>query len=258
MKKYKIGVIGGSGIYSLKKDVIFEQNYTGVAQGTEKYEFDTCEIYFLARHGVGHSILPSEIDYVRNIKVFSNIEVDFVVSFCTVGSLNSKFYPGLYIIPKNLIDMTHCRKGSSYVMVNKHVNIEPIFNKDLVGLFIGLFSNNDIPAVNDGVLTVIEGPRFATEAEQRWYKLIGGDLLNMTQAQEIYLSHVFRIPFISLCHVTDLTSIVDKNHNIFSSDALKIFNSNFDKITKLLHSLTIYLKKHNINISYDNNKRTFV
>ncbi|MEK7568653.1 MAG: MTAP family purine nucleoside phosphorylase [Patescibacteria group bacterium] len=262
MKNYKIGVIGGSGIYTLQDYKFFAGNfdneYKDSELGIEKYKFSNCEIYFLSRHGKNHMILPHEIDYLTNIKAFDDLKVDCIISFCTVGSLDSNFQPGLYVTPKDIIDFTYNRKGWNYTKENKHVDIQPVFGEDLMRVCKQLFNNINVPLNNEGTLVVIEGPRFATLAEQNMYKIFGGSFLNMTQAQEIYLSHVFQIPFISLCHITDLTSIVNKNYDLTSSDAISVFKSNYSKVERILSALVKYLSENKPEIKYHSDKQTFV
>lgn len=262
MKNYKIGVIGGSGIYTLRDYKLFAENYDIKYEREdleiEKYKFSNCEVYFLPRHGKNHTILPHEIDYLANAKFFGDLRVDCIISFCTVGSLDSKFQPGLYVIPKDIIDFTYNRKGCNYTKENKHVDIQPIFSNILIKICSELFSNINIPLSNEGSLVVIEGPRFATRSEQNMYKKFGGNFLNMTQSQEIYLAHVFKIPFISLCHITDLTSIADENYSIISDDAITVFNSNRGKVGKILNELVRYLGENNPEIKYSSNKQSFI
>lgn len=262
MKNYKIGIIGGSGIYTLQGYKLFKEafdhKYKNANLAIEKYNLDNSEIYFLPRHGRNHEILPHEISYLNNIKFFRKIGVDFIISFRTIGSLNSIFQPGTYIIPEDMIDFTKTRNGANYVEENKHVDIQEIFNETLITMCKQIFKNTGLATKDKGVLVVIDGPRFSTKAEQKMYRLIGGDFLNMTQAQEIYLSHVFKIPFISLCHITDLTSIADKDYNIKSNDAITVFKSNLNKVGEILNSLVEYLSKNNPEIRYHNDKQTFV
>lgn len=90
------------------------------------------------------------------------------------------------------------------------------------------------------------------------YKSFGGIFVNMTQTQEIYLSHVFEISFISLCHITDMTSVAEKNYNIYSNDAVATFRSNNKKIENILTALVSFVAKNNPNIKYNNPHQTFV
>jgi len=262
MKNYKIGVIGGSGIYTLKNYKLFADNFDHEFHhkntDIEKYGFENIEIFFLPRHGENHTILPHEIDYLANMQTLSELDVNGIISFCTVGSMDSRFKAGTYVVPIDIIDFTQNRKGSNFVKNNKHVNIQPVFDAGLVSFFKQIFIEKDIPLVNDGVLVVIEGPRFATHAEQIMYKTFGGTFVNMTQAQEIYLSHVFEIPFISLCHITDMTSIVEKEYDIYSNEAVSTFRSNNDKVENILTAFLSFVDKNNPEIKYNNPHQTFV
>ena len=262
MKKYKIGVIGGSGIYTLKNYKVFASNtstdHKSSKSPLEKYSINGHEIYFVSRHGIGHVLLPHEIDYKKLIENFSNLRVDFIISFCTVGSLNKKYRPGDYIVPIDIIDFTHGRIGSKYTLDNKHVDTKPLFNAALVELIKNSFDKVRMDFINDGILGVIEGPRFATYAEQKMFKKIGCDFLNMTQMPETYLAHVFSIPYISLCHVTDFTTTVDKRYNINSRSAIVTFKSNVEKIEKILSSVLGCLDEDNFKILRNSKNNTFV
>lgn len=250
MKNYRIGIIGGSGVYTLRDYDIFAKNrdsHFDPAGGllTERYRLESHEVYFTPRHGVGHILLPHEINYVNLIKSFVDAQIDFIVSFCTVGSLDVRFQPGDYIIPENVIDFTQNRIGSKYVLDNKHIDMRPLFNKSLNILMQRSFAAATLPITNGGTLGVIEGPRFSTSAEQRMFKLMGCDFLNMTQMPEMYLAHVFSVPYISLCHVTDLTASVDKVYDIKSHSAIEVFKSNVGKVENILTYMFKELNRDN-------------
>lgn len=262
MKNYNIGVIGGSGVYSLRGSEFFGERFTKeIALGEnilEQYNIGANKMFFLPRHGKGHAILPQEIDYLTNISCFSELDADLVLSFCTVGSLDVRYAPGFYVVPTGLIDVTQKRKGANYVRENKHVDMTPLFHEGLVTICAAILEQVGIPRMIGGTLVVIEGPRFATSAEQYMYKQLGGDLLNMTQATEIYLSHVFKIPFISLCHVTDFVALVDDSYDIHSQEAIEVFMSNKQKIEHILTQFIHYLEEYHPEIEYHYQKQTFV
>lgn len=261
MKKYKIGIIGGSGLYTLSNFKTFASLRDDAFKNetVEKYIHGDIELYFLPRHGKNHTILPHEIDYVSNMRAFKELGVDCIVSFCTVGSLRKKIVPGSYVIPDGVIDFTHARAGSAFVLDDKHVNIEPLFNAALVSIFKKCIVDAHIPLVSkNATLGVIDGPRFATLAEQKMYQTLGCDALNMTQMPEIYLSHIFKIPWISLCHVTDTTAVVDKKFDIYSPAAIDVFMSNAGKIEKILSNFIVYIEKHEPSVVFESQKISFV
>lgn len=249
MKKYKIGIIGGSGFYTLNNFKLLSLNKDKLFKDTKmtKYTTKNLELYFIPRHGKKHLILPHQIDYFSNIEKFKKLNVDFIISFCTAGSLDKKIKPGSYVIPENLIDFTNQRIGSNFVLNNNHINIEPIFNSNLLKICKKSIKQSNIIFLNKKItLGIINGPRFATIAEQKMYKKLNCNILNMTQMPEIYIAHVFQIPTISLCHVTDTTEIVDKTFNIYSCSAIKIFKSNEKKIENILFNFFKLLKKEKI------------
>lgn len=205
----KLAVIGGSGLYEIpglqqaREQVIdtpFGKTSAPIVTGT----LEGVPVAFLARHGIGHHITPTEVPYQANIFALKSLGVERIVSISACGSLKKEFAPGHIVIPDQLYDNTRLRPrsffGEGFVA---HVSVaDP---------FCGDFSSHVESAAREaggvvhqgGSFITIEGPRFSTRIESNTFRSWGMSIIGMTAAPEAFLAREAEICYATMAHVTD-------------------------------------------------------
>ena len=213
----RIGVIGGSGLQRLLADGEGEEVDVATPFGPTSApitvgELDGTPVAFVARHGRGHSVAPHEIPAKANVWAFASLGVRAIVSSTAVGGLRPDLPPGSLVVPDQLIDLTRIRDESgtgarrdSYFGggVVEHLTFADPFTPELVALAVDVLARIGEPVVSPATTVVIDGPRFSTRAESRWYRSLGGDIVNMTQYPESALAAELGLGYVNLSFVTD-------------------------------------------------------
>lgn len=204
-----LGVIGGSGLYDfpalteVKKfdlDTPFGKPSAPITVGTLTGK----RVAFLARHGLGHTLTPTEVNYRANIYALKSLGVDQVVSISACGSLREDFAPGNIVIPSQLFDFTHQRKRSFFgdgLVV--HVGVADPFCERLSTSLYQVVTSTGVTAHNGGSMITIEGPRFSTKAESNTFRSWGMSLIGMTTSPEAFLAREAEMCYAVMAHVTD-------------------------------------------------------
>lgn len=205
----KLGVIGGSGLYNMpgcedvreiKVDTPFGAPSAPVLNGYLEGQ----EVCFLARHGIGHHISPSEINYRANIFALKSLGVDQIVSISACGSLREDFAPGELVVPDQLFDLTRDRKRSFFgdgMVV--HINVADPFCPDLSTQLYQAIQETGAKVNWGGAMITIEGPRFSTKAESNTFRAWGMAVIGMTTSPEAFLAREAEICYAVMAHVTD-------------------------------------------------------
>lgn len=204
-----LGVIGGSGLYdfpSLEKTSSFNPQtpFGSPSAPIILGELNGRSVAFLARHGVGHTLSPSEVNYRANIYALKMLGVDRIVSVSACGSLREDFAPGNIVIPDQLFDRTLHRPRSFFsdgLVV--HVNTAAPFCPELSTQLYQAVSAANATVHQGGAMITIEGPRFSTKAESNTYRMWGLSLIGMTTCPEAFLAREAEICYSVMAHVTD-------------------------------------------------------
>ena len=208
-KQVLLAMIGGSGLYEMpglrntreyNMDTPFGKTSAPIILG----ELEGQSVAFLARHGVGHHLTPSEVPYRANIYALKSLGVQRIVSISACGSLKEEFAPGHIVIPDQIYDNTHGRSRSFFGEgLVAHVSVADPFCVDLsdqlesaIGAAGGVLHRN-------GALITIEGPRFSTKAESNTYRSWGMAIIGMTASPEAFLAREAEICYATMAHVTD-------------------------------------------------------
>ncbi len=204
-----LAIIGGSGLYEMPGlsdtrehniDTPFGKTSAPIVVGTLEGE----RVAFLARHGIGHHITPSEVPYRANLYALKSLGTQRIVSISACGSLQEEFAPGHIVIPDQIYDNTHQRARSFFGEgLVAHVSVADPFCEDLsnqlesaVGLAGGITHRG-------GSFITIEGPRFSTKAESNTYRAWGMSIIGMTASPEVFLAREAEICYATMAHVTD-------------------------------------------------------
>lgn len=203
------GIIGGSGLYSfdelenkqiLDLDTPFGKPSSPIILG----EVHGKQLAFLARHGIGHTISPSEVNYRANIYAMKQIGVNKLISVSACGSLREDYAPGHIVVPDQIFDFTHKRERSFFgdgLVV--HVGTADPFCPQLSAALVKALKMEHATIHEGGTYITIEGPRFSTKGESHTFRSWGMSLVGMTAAPEVFLAREAEICYATMAHVTD-------------------------------------------------------
>lgn len=221
MSEAVLGIIGGSGIYDLPglTDLREERIASPWGEPSDALRIGrigSTKIVFLPRHGRGHAIPPSEINYRANIDVLKRAGVTDLVSLSACGSYKSELYPGLFVLVDQFVDRT-VRRDSSFFGKGcvAHVAFSHPVGPALQARLAEAATAEDLAFVRGGTLVTMEGPQFSTYAESLTYRGLGYDLIGMTAMPEAKLAREAEITYATVAMVTDFdcwhpeSSIVD-------------------------------------------------
>lgn len=208
--KPELGIIGGSGLYEMEGlsnierfdlDTPFGKPSSPIMVGT----LHGRRVAFLARHGIGHFLLPSEVNYRANIFALKSLGVSKIVSISAVGSLKEEYAPGHIIIPDNLFDFTKANRKMSFFGegVVGHISVAKPFCDNLSATTYEAVKKTGATTHFGGTLITIEGPRFSTKAESHIFRSWGISLIGMTACPEAFLAREAELCYATMAHVTD-------------------------------------------------------
>jgi len=204
-----LAIIGGSGLYAMAglRNTQEREITTPFGQTSAPIIIGTLEdqrVAFLARHGIGHHITPSEVPYRANMYALKSLGVQRIVSISACGSLQEEFAPGHIVIPDQIYDNTHGRARSFFGEgLVAHISVADPFCADLSGQLESAVRAAGGTAHDGGSLITIEGPRFSTKAESNTYRSWGMSIIGMTASPEAFLAREAEICYATMAHVTD-------------------------------------------------------
>lgn len=211
-----IGVIGGSGLYSLFEDAVETDVPTPYGPTSSPITVGTMggrRVAFLTRHGSGHTLPPHRIPYRANIWALASLGVRALITSSAVGGLHRAAAPGSFVVTDQLVDRTTGRDGTFFDEGRvEHLAAADPFDPVLHALAVAALQRQSVPVLERGTAVVIQGPRFSTRAESQWYAAMGGDTINMTLAPEVPLALELGIGTANLSFVTDSDAAVERGH----------------------------------------------
>ncbi len=213
MHEIRIAVIGGSGLYQMDALEDRQEHVVATPFGTPSDvlvsgRIDGIPVVFLARHGRGHRLIPSEVPYRANLFALRQLGVRYVLSFSAVGSLREELAPLDMVLPDQFIDLTRQRAGTFFGNgAVAHVSMaQPVCPEVSAALAFAVreVSRKDPVRLHEGGTYVcIEGPQFSSQAESHWYRAMGADIIGMTNMPEAKLAREAQIAYATLGMVTD-------------------------------------------------------
>jgi len=202
-------VIGGSGIYEMEgvsriKALSISTPFGNPSDAFMVGSLKGIKVAFLPRHGCGHHLLPSEVNYRANIFGFKTLGVTHLIAITAVGSLQEQIRPLDIVIPDQLVDRTYQRESTFFGNgIAAHVPFAQPFCPVLSARLFTSASSSAIKVHNGGTLVSIEGPAFSTQAESKLYQKWGMDIIGMTTLQEAKLAREAEICYAAMAMVTD-------------------------------------------------------
>jgi 5'-methylthioadenosine phosphorylase len=209
LSQAEIGIIGGSGLYAMPglTDVRELRQQTPFGDPSDPYMLGTLEgrkVAFLARHGRGHRILPTELNFRANIYGFKQLGVQRIVSVSAVGSLKEEHKPLDFVIPDQFFDRTRHRVDTFFGDgVVAHISFADPVCPELAQVVEAACQKSGVPGKRGGIYLCMEGPQFSTKAESNVYRTWGMDVIGMTNLQEAKLAREAEICYVTVAMVTD-------------------------------------------------------
>jgi 5'-methylthioadenosine phosphorylase len=241
VKDVEIGIFGGTGIYD-----------SGLLQNPQEIEMDTPygkpsdtvtvgifrgrKIVFLPRHGKKHTIPPHMINFKANIWAFKELGVTRIIAPSAVGSLKEELGPGHFALPSQFLDFTKSRNGTfSEEGRVIHISVADPFCPELHSSILKVTDNQNLKIHKDCTYVCIEGPRFSTKAESKFYRSTGADIIGMTLVPECQLAREAQMCYASISTVTDYDVWAEKP--VTAKEVLETLSKNVERTKKVLTEL---------------------
>ena len=243
MANNKLAIIGGSGLYDVEefKDRELLDLNTPWGKPSDhilKTYYDGKEVYFLPRHGKGHFISPSNINFRANIDALKQQGVTDIVSISAVGSLKEGLSPGKFVIVDQFIDRTFARKKTFFDdEIVAHVSMAHPTSNGLMNACEDAIKKEGIGYQKGGTYVVMEGPQFSTLAESNLYRSWKADVIGMTNMPEAKLAREAEIRYASVSMVTDYDCWHPDHENVDVQKVIKVLLDNASKAKNMIKNL---------------------
>ncbi len=230
----KIGIIGGSGFYQIEgltdiETIDIETPFGKPSDSLISGKLDGKPIVFLPRHGVGHPLLPSDINVRANIYALKSLGVEWLISVSAVGSLRQEIEPRHFVIPDQLYDHTKNRISTFFGDgLAAHISLAHPFCEGLSGFLHKAATEVGATVHNGGTYICMEGPAFSTQAESQVYRQLGFDIIGMTAAPEAKLAREAEICYAVLACSTDYDCWHPDHDNVTTEMILDNLRSNVE------------------------------
>jgi len=238
-----LGIIGGSGIYDIEglTDVRWEEVNTPFGAPSDELMFgnlDGLPVVFLPRHGRGHRVPPSELNFRANIDVLKRAGVTEIVSLSAVGSLREDLPPGTFVVVDQFIDRTFAREKSFFETgLVAHVSMADPVCARLGDEIEAAAKDTGIDTVRGGNYLVMEGPQFSSRAESELYRSWGCSVIGMTNMPEAKLAREAEMCYATVAMVTDYDCWHDDHDDVTVEQIIKVLLENADKGRSLVRAL---------------------
>ena len=240
-KDVEIGIFGGTGIYDsgLLEDPQEIEVDTPYGKPSDKITigiFKGRKIAFLPRHGKKHSIPPHMINYKANIWAFKELGITRVIAPSAVGSLKEEVAPGHFALPTQFLDFTKSRDGSFSENERViHISVADPFCPELQSIVVDIVNKKDFKLHNNCTYVCIEGPRFSTKAESKFYRTTGSEIIGMTLVPECQLAREAQMCYMSISTVTDYDVWAEKP--VTAKEVLETLSKNVERTKQVLSEL---------------------
>lgn len=240
-QKAEIGVFGGSGFYDfvdVLEEVKVETPYGSPSAVITIGEVGGKRVAFMPRHGRDHSLPPHKINYRANVWAFKALGIQRVICPCAAGSLQKHVKPGDFVLCDQYVDRTNGRADTFYDgPITTHVSAADPYSEELRKLAIQAASDVGITCHENGTIVVIQGPRFSTRSESKWFRDQGWEVINMTQYPEVHLVKELEMDPLNISLITDYDTGVEGVPPVSHAEVIQVFTENNAKLRKLLFRL---------------------
>jgi len=238
----EIGIFGGSGFYKLMdgaEEVAVETPY---GPPSDKYVVGTLagkRVAFLPRHGKNHQHPPHKVNFRANLWGMRSLGVTRIIAPCAAGSLQKHVAPGHFVVCDQYVDRTSGRAQTFYDgPISTHVSAADPYCPELSKLAFAAGEACEITMHPKGTVVVIQGPRFSTKSESKWFTSMGWEVINMTQYPEVHLARELEMCVVNVSLITDYDSgLVGDVEPVSHSEVVKVFGENITKLQRLLAKL---------------------
>ena len=249
MPQAEIGIIGGSGLYHMPgfKETQEVRLQTPFGDPSEVYvlgDLDGRKVAFLARHGRGHRILPSELNFRANIYGFKQLGVTRIVSVSAVGSLKEEHKPLEFVIPDQFFDRTRHRVDTFFGDgIVAHIAFADPICPELAKVVESACKKVGVAGKLGGTYLCMEGPQFSTKAESNVYRSWGMDVIGMTNLQEAKLAREAEICYVTVAMVTDYDCWHPHHNSVTVDQIVAVLVKNADNAVKVLRATVAAMPK---------------
>jgi len=238
MPNAEVGVFGGSGFYAFLPDVEEVEVTTPYGKPSAPLtigDVGGTRVAFLPRHGRRHELPPAQINYRANVWAMKELGVRRIIGPNASGALKVDHALGEFVVCEQFVDRTSGRADTFYEgPETTHVSAADPYCDDLRRILVETARELDIPVRDGGTVVVIQGPRFSTRAESRWFQEAGWDVINMTAYPEGYLARELELCYANISMVTDHDVGVAGTESVSHHQVLDVFERNNEKLRELL------------------------
>jgi len=242
-EKIDLAILGGSGLYEMPGLKNTRESYKSTPFGEPSApiligELESRRVAFLARHGIGHHITPSEVNYRANIYALKELGAERIVGISACGSLREDYAPGHIVIPDQIFDNTKDRERTFFGEgLVAHISVADPFCPHLSALLLSAVKEINVTSHKGGALITIEGPRFSTRAESHTYRSWGMSLIGMTTSPEAYLAREAELCYAVMAHVTDYDVWHVSESPVTVEMVIQTLNKNTQVAQETIHNL---------------------
>jgi 5'-methylthioadenosine phosphorylase len=230
----EIGVFGGSGFYSLienAREKWVETPYGTPSDRVALGEIAGKRVAFLPRHGKDHRFPPQSINYRANLYAMKELGVKWIIGPTASGSLKESVKPGSMVVCDQLVDRTYGRKDTLYDgPITTHISFADPYCPMLRPIATEVLRSLDIDTHARGTVVVIQGPRFSTRAESKWFQSQGWEVINMTQYPEAYLAREFEMCYVNISLITDYDVGLEGMPPVSHHEVVEVFMRNNERV----------------------------
>ncbi len=249
MQQAEIGIIGGSGLYSMPglTDVHEVPVQTPFGEASDVFVLGTLEgrkVAFLARHGRGHRILPTELNFRANIYGMKSLGVERILSVSAVGSLKEEHKPTDFVVPDQFIDRTFHRVSTFFGHgIVAHISFGDPICAEVAAAFTQSCKNVGVVGKSGGTYVCMEGPQFSTKAESNLYRSWGADVIGMTNLQEAKLAREAEICYATVAMVTDYDCWHPGHDEVTVEQVVKVLTTNAENAARVVKQAVALLPR---------------
>ncbi len=243
-----VGVIGGSGFYEFMDDVTEVEVHTPFGAPSSPVSIGSIgahRVAFLARHGRGHQFAAHRVPYRANVWALHSVGVRSLIAPCSVGSLQPDIHPGQMVVIDQVIDRTWGRRDTFHDVGGPeeepgstgpvhHQSFADPYDAGLRSELISAARRTGVDVIDGGTMVVINGPRFSTRAESRWFRAMGWHVVNMTGYPEAVLAAELGVRYAGLALVTDYDAGVDGHAPVTMDEVFAMMRANVERVRNVI------------------------